>query len=186
MARLVLVRHGQAAAAWDADHDPGLDEQGGSQAAAVAEVLAAGERVPILASPLLRTRETAAPLERRWSMKATVEPGVGEIPSPIDDLGQRGAWLREVMQGTWSDLDATSRDWRDNVVATVRRIAAEVGDAVVFTHFVAINVVVGAATGDDRVVVCAPDHCSRTVIEVDTDGSIELIELGGQAQTIVR
>ena len=38
-------------------------------------------------------------------------------------------------------------------------------DTVVVTHFVAINVAVGWATGDDRVVTVSPDNGSVTAIE---------------------
>ncbi|MEY4230069.1 MAG: hypothetical protein RLZZ362_918, partial [Actinomycetota bacterium] len=41
MTRLYLVRHGRATAGWDVDPDPGIDELGRSQAAAVADRLAA-------------------------------------------------------------------------------------------------------------------------------------------------
>ena len=51
-------------------------------------------------------------------------------------------------------------------------------DTVVVTHFLAINAVVGAATDDDRVVGFAPAHCSRTVVDLDDDGGLRLVELG--------
>ena len=47
------------------------------------------------------------------------------------------------------------------------RFAQLRADTVVVTHFLAINAVVGAATGDDRVVCFAPAHCSRTTVELD-------------------
>jgi hypothetical protein len=56
---------------------------------------------------------------------------------------------------------------------------------VVHSHFIAINVVVGAALGDDRVVCFAPDNCSWTVVDVTGD-SISLVTLGEQATTEVR
>lgn len=183
MSRIILVRHGKAAAGWDADHDPGLDAAGAAQAEAMAASLASVGPLPLFVSPLRRTRETVAPLERLWGRTATVEPGVGEIPSPVADLAARGQWLRGVMQGSWDDIDDDSRAWRDDVVATVRRIGAA-GDAVIVSHFIAINAVVGAATGDRRVVCFAPDNCSQTVVEVDGE-QLDVVELGGQARTVV-
>ncbi|MBO0829919.1 MAG: bifunctional RNase H/acid phosphatase [Streptosporangiales bacterium] len=62
--RTVLLRHGQTAAARDGwfngSGDEPLTDEGRAQAAAVTDVLAAGERVDaVVASPLRRARETA-------------------------------------------------------------------------------------------------------------------------------
>jgi hypothetical protein len=50
---------------------------------------------------------------------------------------------------------------------------------------VAINAAVGAATGTDRIIVFTPDHCSRTVLDVDGDRLV-LVELGAERRTEVR
>ena len=181
MSRLVLVRHGRAAAGWDADLDPGLDEVGRSQAEDVAGALAEWDPLPMFTSPLRRARETAGPLEQRWRVPAEIRPAFSEIPSPTDDLAARGAWLRTVMAGTWSSCGPELQSWRSSVLAAMREIPS---DAVVFTHFIAITVAVGAARHDDRVVVFAPDNGSRTVVEVAGD-SVALVELGTVAQTSV-
>ena len=57
-------------------------------------------------------------------------------------------------------------------------------DAVVATHFVAINVAVGAATGDDRVWCCSPAHASVTELMLD-DGSLTLVTLGAETASQV-
>lgn len=182
MARLHLVRHGRAAAAWDADLDPGLDDVGRQQADAVAGRLAPLGPLDLLTSPMRRTRETAAPLERLWARRSRIEPAVSEVPSSSADLVERGVWLRGIMDGTWSAVDPERRAWRDSVVAG---LAALREDSVIFTHYIAINVAVGAATGDDRVVCFRPDHCSVTVLETE-DGALRLVRLGAEAETVVR
>ncbi|HUJ48347.1 MAG TPA: hypothetical protein VLV55_14525, partial [Rhizomicrobium sp.] len=53
-------------------------------------------------------------------------------------------------------------------------------DTAVFTHYIAINVAIGAAAGDDRVVVFSPDNCSVTILETD-GGVLRLIEKGREA-----
>jgi broad specificity phosphatase PhoE len=183
VSRVVLVRHGQAAAGWDSHPDPGLSEVGRAQAEAVASDLFA-DLAPraLLTSPLRRTRETAAPLEVAWGLTARVEPGVGEIVSPTEDLSERTAWLRRIMVGDWAAAGADLRLWRQGVLDTLTRL---VGDTVVFTHFVAINVAVGAATGDPRVTCFLPDNCSRTILDV-VDGGLRLLALGAEAHTTVR
>ena len=172
MTRLHLVRHGRAAAGWGDDPDPGLDDVGRAQADAAASTLAPLGPLPVVVSPLRRTRETAAAFERMWGVTAAVDPAVGEIPSPTDDLA-----------GRYGDLDDGLRGWRDDVVGALRSIAT---DTVVVTHYVAINAAVGAATGDDRLVCFHPDNCSVTVVEHDGPGSpLRVVDLGAERGTAV-
>src|SRR5258708_2444038 len=140
--RLILVRHGEAAAGWNQDRDPGLSDEGHRQAASVAAAPAAHGPLPIVVSPLRRTRETAAPLAAAWGAAATVDPGVGEIVSPIEDLEERTAWLRGFMAGTWDAADDAHLAWRSAVIDALAGIPH---DAVVVTHFIAINAPAGAA-----------------------------------------
>lgn len=183
MSRLVLVRHGEAAAGFASDVDPGLSDAGRLQAEQMAESVAADfDPVPILVSPLRRCRETAEPLERRWGVTATVDPDVGEVSSPTADLAGRGAWLRQFMQSSWDGCEAELLAWRQAVIDRLLRIEH---DTVVVSHFIAINVAVGEATGQRRVVCFRPDNCSRTVLEV-RDSTLQVVELGGEASTVVR
>ena len=183
MPRITMVRHGQAAAGFSDDLDPGLSDVGRVQAAAAADALASIGPLPIICSPLRRCQETATALAQHWGVEPIVDAAVGEIVSPADASGleARGAWLREAMQGTWSALGPEIQQWRDLVLGRVRAIET---DTVVHSHFVAINVVVGAALGDDRVVCFAPDNCSWTVFDVDGD-NITVVDLGRQANTKV-
>ena len=181
MPRLVLVRHGEAAAGWAADADPGLSERGREQAAAMAASLAPKGPLPIVVSPLRRTRETAAPLEAGWGTDARVDPAVGEIPSPTEDLGDRGTWLAQLFGRTWEEVDPELHDWRDAVLAGLRAISE---DTVVVTHYVAINVAVGAATGSSAFVSYNPDYCSQTVLDVEGD-RFAVVDFGTERSTRV-
>lgn len=180
-ARLYLVRHGKPAGTFSETADAGLDPAGAAQAEDVAGRLAPLGPLALLTSPLRRTRETAAPLERRWGRAAPVEPRVAEIPSPSLGLAERGTWLRGVMAGRWSEQAPALRAWRDDVV---RALAGCAEATVIFTHYVALNVAVGHATGDDRVTCFAPGHCSVTILEVD-GATLRLIEKGAEAATQV-
>jgi broad specificity phosphatase PhoE len=183
MTRLYLVRHGRAAAGWDTDPDPGLDGIGHRQAEAVAARLAPLGPLPVVTSPLRRCRETAALLTATWNVEARVEPAVAEIPSPEGvAMADRIDWLRTAMQGTWGALAQRYVTYRDQVVRTLTAIA---GDSVVFSHFVAINAAIGTAIGDDRLVVRSLDNCSVTVFDV-VDGSLQLVESGHEADTLIR
>lgn len=177
MPLLYMVRHGRAASGAETA-DPGLDELGRSQAEAVAKDLAPKGPLFILSSPLLRTRETARPLAALWKREPVIEEAVAEIPSPSGvELPERGAWLREFMAGSWRSAGPDMAEWRERCVAA---LVAQKEDTVIFSHFVAINVAMGAATGDDRVVSYSPQNCSVTVFE--TDGAkLALVARGSEA-----
>jgi len=178
MPRFHIVRHGKAAAGFGKDMDPGLDDLGRAQADAVAQRLKDIGPRAILSSPLRRTQETAAPLARLWGKTPVIEPAVAEIPSPKGmTLEGRVGWLRKLMAGSWRDVPDDLARWRAACIATA---AALPQDAVIFSHYVAINVLMGAALNDDRVVVFSPENCSVTVFE--TDGrALRLLEKGSEA-----
>jgi broad specificity phosphatase PhoE len=180
---LYLVRHGQATAGFGAHLDPGLSDLGRHQAEAAAARLASLGPLPIYSSPLARACETAAPLAQRWRRTPIIERRVSELPSPTLDLAERARWVREVMLRRWSDLDATLQVWRSALVACVSDFEE---DCVVFSHFIAINAVVGAATRDDRVVIFRPDYASVTEVASRAAGRLELVALGPEADTEVR
>jgi broad specificity phosphatase PhoE len=183
MTRLYLVRHGRAAAGWNTDADPGLDLIGQGQAEQVAERLSDAGPLYIESSPLRRCRETAAPLAVMWDRPISIEPRMAEIPSPSGvKMADRVDWLREAMQGTWSDLGLRFTTFRDSVGASLRSRTA---DAVVFSHFIAINAAIGLAVGDDRLVIRSLDNCSVTVVDV-IGGVLHLIEGGHEADTLIR
>ena len=181
MATIYLVRHGKAAAGFDGHPDPGLDETGRRQAETTAEDLATLPTMQIFSSPLARARETAEPLAQRWQREVIIEPRVAEIPSPTTDLTARATWLRQTMAGNWSDLDSELKQWRQAVIDFVLALSE---DSVVFSHYIAINVIVGAAQGDDQMVVFTPDNASVTTIN-NNAGMLRVLELGRTAITTV-
>ncbi len=182
MVRLHMIRHGKDGAGFGAELDPGLDDLGRAQAEAVAAELAPLGPCALLTSPLLRARETAAPLAALWGVAPVVARQVAEIPSGAVDLKGRRAWLGSVMAGAWSVVAPELLAWRRGVVDYLRGLER---DAVIFSHFIAINVAVGHATGEDRVRVFRPDNGSITTFETD-GGTLRLITLGREAETEVR
>ncbi len=181
MTTLYLVRHGKAAAGWDADHDPGLDPAGRAQAEEMAVLLASRGPLPLLVSPMARTRETAIPLAEQWQTEPHIEPRVSEIPSPVSDLAERARWLRGVAGNQWSQLEPTLQTWRSNLIEALRE---QTGDTVIVTHFIAINAAVGAAINEDRVVHFHPDYCSITTLRIDNN-RLSLLKQGDEATTRV-
>ncbi len=182
MPRIHLIRHGKAAAGFDADLDPGLDDTGRAQAEAAAEAMATKGPMHLVTSPLKRARETALPLARHWGLEPTVAPEITEIPLGSNDLQVRRAWLDSVMAGGWSVVTPELAAWRRGVIDYLLGLERE---SVVFSHYIAINVAVGAARGDDEVVVFRPDNGSITSFETD-GGTLRLLTLGWEAVTEIR
>ena len=77
-------------------------------------------------------------------------------------MGERVAWLREAMAGEWAALGDRYTAYRDRVADHVAAIPT---DTVVVSHFVAINAVIGACLGDDRLVIRSLDNTSVTLVE---------------------
>jgi len=184
LATLYLVRHAKPASTYGDSVDPGLDDTGLVQAVRAAEELQRlPNRLPVYTSPLRRCRETAKPLADAWGVQPIVFPEIGEVPSPPLGLKERQEWLRKGMAGDWASLQASAPPgspdyaaWRAALLDAVRAMA---GDAVIFSHFIAINVVIGAANKSEQVISFRPDHASITVIEAG-DGGIAIKTLGRQ------
>jgi broad specificity phosphatase PhoE len=90
------------------------------------------------------------------------------------------------MAGTWTEVANRSGshylDYRD---AIGQRVAQITTDTVVFSHFIAINAVIGVATENDAMVIASLDNCSVTTFEI-VDGKLVLIESGNEADTLIR
>jgi len=164
-----LVRHGEPAEAIGVD--PGLSARGHDQAALLARLSPA----LLVSSPLRRARETAAPIEAAWSVAARVDSTYRELPSGHVDSGDRRAWLRVALAGTFAELGDEQRAWRDAIVAAVRSCRE---DTVITTHAVVINAVTGFSQGDDAVLAWLPAHASVTEMRVDVDGTLTLVARG--------
>ncbi len=180
MAFIYFVRHGKAAAGFSEDADPGLNELGRAQAAAIApRLIAAGAE--LFSSPLRRARETAMPVEAGLGRAVRIVPAVSEIVAPVADLTARGAWLRGAMQGNWTDLSVEHQAWRWGVVDTLLGLPR---DAILFSHFIAINAAVSHALNDPRMVCFSPENCSVTVLD-NAGGALRVVELGEASATVV-
>lgn len=131
-------------------------------------------RLPVYTSPLRRCRETAKPLADLWGVQPIVLDEIGEVPSPPLSLKERQEWLRKAMASDWTNLQASAPPgspdysaWRSTLLDTIHAMA---GDAVIFSHFIAINVVAGAATNSEQVLNFRPDHASVTIVDVSEQG----------------
>jgi len=181
MPLIYLVRHGQAAAGYSEDPDPGLDDLGRAQAEAASKTLLTARPKRVLSSPLKRAQETAHPYAQAIGESVTLEPRVSEIPSPNLSVSERGAWLQGIMQGQWSNQSEALQAWQASLVDVLKE-ARE--DTVIFSHFVAINALVSAVTKDDQVLVFRPDNASITTFR-ETNGELALVAQGESRLTVV-
>jgi probable phosphoglycerate mutase len=82
---IVLIRHGEPE--WVRDGltivDPPLTDRGHRQAELLAEALAGEQFDEVLVSPLLRARQTAAPLLRALGRDEMIDPWLEEIRDPV-------------------------------------------------------------------------------------------------------
>ena len=174
---IFLVRHGEAAAGWGDHPDPGLSDLGQAQARQVASKLAELGATSLISSPMQRCRETSSPFAEHLGTSARIEPAVSEIVTP-DHVEDRVSWLRDLMAGQWPD---DMLPWCEGARDTV---AALPDGTAVFSHFVAINAIVGQITGQRDVLVFRPRHCSITMLE-KTEAGLKLVKLGDEAATRV-
>lgn len=178
---IYLVRHGQAAAGYSEDPDPGLSDLGRTQSETAAASLCAARPERILSSPLKRALETAEPYAQIVEQPIILEPRVSEIPSPNLSVSERGAWLQGIMQGQWSNQSTTLKAWQASLVDVLME-AEE--DTVIFSHFVAINALVSAVTKNDDVLVFRPDNASITTFR-QSEGELTLVNQGATRLTHV-
>ena len=185
--QIALVRHGRASAGWDTAVDPGLDDLGRKQAGEAAKKLVlifAGQPVQIISSPLLRCQQTAKPFADLRTIPVRVCAEVAEIPSPSGvEMSGRVDWLRAAMQGTWAELGGEYVEFRNSVVKFVQALETS---TVVFSHFIAINAVIGSLIGDDRLVIRSLDNCSITLLDRVSAGNLRIAQTGHEADTLIR
>jgi len=194
MPTLYVVRHGRVASNPANEADPELSPEGQKQARKVAEELHARlpATLPILTSPLRRCRETAAPLSAIWGIEPVIEPRIAEVPGPPTSALPRDEWLRRSLVADWPELitlGATLQDGYETTLTTWRAgvldaVFACPHDAVIFSHFVPVNVLTGRATRSERVACFLPDHTSVTVFET-TGEDIRLLERGRELKSKV-
>lgn len=177
---IYLIRHGEAAASWGEHPDPGLSKNGRAQADAVAATLSELGIQQIISSPMARCQETAQAFSSMSGLDLYVESRVTEIPTP-EGIEDRVSWLRGLMSGTWSDAPALVETWRENLLTAI--LGAPTNTAI-FTHFVAINAVVGHLENVSAVTVFRPNYCSLTKL-TKTDEAVSLFERGQSLATKV-
>ena len=177
---IYLVRHGEAAAGWGEDPDPGLSHLGRQQARQVRDELERYADLHIVSSPLQRAKETAQPLATALRKPLQVDERFREIPSPVG-ISDRQAWLSGFMRQEWLDQGPDILAWRDAAWDALFELE---GHTAIFTHFMIINAICSRLMESAETVCCVPDNGSVTRLKLD-DRSIKLVDIGRQMQTVV-
>ena len=184
MTDIWLVRHGEAAAGFGEDTDPGLSVLGRQQAEHAAALLAEQEQVgaeaALLSSPKLRAIQTGEPFATAIGAQLQIDARFIELPSP-SALAVRQDWIMQVLRSQWSELPDTVQAWRQDIVAAIDGMNRA---TVVFTHFLVINAVAARISGDDTVMQCLPANGSVHHLRIDA-GRWQWMKRGEMLQSVV-
>ena len=182
MTDIWLVRHGEAAAAFDQNTNPPLSDLGCEQAARSAESLS--QRVPedaqLLTSPKLRAIQTGKLFAEMRGKALDIDRRFIELPSP-GVLTERKDWIQRVLKGRWSELPESVHDWQCDIIEAIQALQAP---TVIFSHFLVINTVAAHMSGEDAVLQCLPANGSMHHLRVD-EGSWQWIARGEMLQSAV-
>ncbi len=167
MTDIWLVRHGEAAAGFAEDVDPGLSHLGHQQAANAAKHLAplVPTAATLLSSPKRRALETGKPFAMQRDQDLLSDARFIELPSP-GALSERHAWIQRVLKACWCDLPESVAEWRAGLVQALQECTTP---TVIFTHFLVINSVESRISGDDTVLQCMPGNGSVHHLHIDGD-----------------
>ncbi len=181
MANIYLIRHGQAAANWNEDLDPPLSELGRQQAQhATGQLMKIQgiEQFHCISSPIKRAYQTAEIFSHASGLNIQTEKRVAEIPSPIEDVQERMPWLVHIMKDSWPNLSPALNQWRQTMI---EYICALEHDSIIFSHYIAINVLIGYCQNSQQVISFNPANCS--IHHFSNQPEFEIIQLGTQANS---
>jgi len=181
---LLLIRHGETERVEleSGVADPPLTATGHNQARRLADWLADHERIDhLVTSPLLRARQTTAPVAKRLGREAEVVMSLAEFDAgsnsyiPMEEMrATRDPRFRAMVEGRWDELGSTidPEDFRRIAVATLDGIAAtHRGQTVaVICHGAIINAYLGAVIGTSRLLWFEPRYTSLHRVLVSTGG----------------
>lgn len=162
---LYLVRHGQTSFSREnrfcGTSDPSLTDAGQAMADALSSVYAATTWDAIYTSPMLRTRQTAAPLARLAGVTAVVEDGLTEIAYgdweglTVDEVKARWPeayeyWAKDVAsRGTPGGETAFHVAARAMRVVEAIRTRHPAGNVLVVSHKATLRIITCALLGLD-------------------------------------
>jgi probable phosphoglycerate mutase len=186
---LLLIRHGLPVRIERDDGapaDPPLSPEGQEQARRVARWLGGQPIDAIVASPLVRARETAQPLAHARGLEIQIEPGVRELDAdsdryiPLEELKQQDyqAWKAAMAGGLYAGVDVDA--FRREVVDAIERtIAAHAGRRVaIVCHGGVINAWASHVLGISELLFFDPYYTSINRFFAASTGERSVASLG--------
>ncbi len=188
---LLLIRHAEPVrigpGEGDGPADPPLTELGHQQARRLAAWLEAETIDHVVVSPLLRARETAAPLLERLARPPEIDDLLTEYDAradhylPVEELREtRDERWTAMVEGRWEDFGGEEpTSFRARVIPRIDAIAtAHAGERVaVVCHGGVINVFLADVLGIDRLLWFDPSYTSVSRTKVSRDGIRSLMTL---------
>jgi probable phosphoglycerate mutase len=185
---LILVRHAEPVRIVDADGpaDPPLAERGIKQAEALASYLGDEAIGAVWSSPMVRARETAAPLAAALGVDVVVDGELAEFDReatsyiPIEELkaAKDERWMAMV-EGTFEDNGVDPAAFKEGVVRAVDHIISgnPGGSVAVVCHGGVINAYLAHILGIDRPLWFEPKYTSihRVLASRRGDRSLETL-----------
>jgi broad specificity phosphatase PhoE len=186
--KIVLVRHGRPDEGHaERPHDPPLGHDGVQQARQTAALLAREGIGRVVTSPLLRARQTAEPLAERLGVALEVVDGWAEadrnlpLYRSVETLKAQGPteWRRflddpvRYVGGDPQAFRAAVLGALDALIESARRE----DHIAVFSHGLAINVVLSHALGLERIIHFPPGYGSVTRLRVRSSRAIGIVSV---------
>lgn len=190
---LLLIRHALPIRVEGASGpaDPALSDLGHRQAEALAGWLRPEPLDALVVSPMVRARETAAPLAESRGLEAVVHEGVAEFDKdadsyvPMEELKAAGdpRWQEIVDGGYFGDGDLTPEQFQSTVVDAVEDVIARHAGATaaIVCHGGVINAYVAHVLGIDTLLFFEPGYTSISRIRASRRGHRMVVSLNETA-----
>lgn len=182
---LIIIRHGRPERVENADGgvaDPALTEVGHRQSKLMADWMMAEHLDALYVSPMVRARETSAPLEEALGIEAEVVRGVREFDDgesayiPMEELKED----KEAWKAYLAENERTTRDeFRAEVLESLREItgANRSRRVAVVCHGGVINTYAADVMGLAGTMFFAPDYTSINRFMVASSGERSVLSL---------
>jgi probable phosphoglycerate mutase len=179
---IILVRHGEASAAWSAHPDPGLSKLGHLQAAKTGKSLI--DQIPLyqlISSPKKRAVETMELISQEKKYSYKLDDRFIEIPSENIATEAKKDWLIGIFKAPIAELPEAVKNWRDNLIAWIDNAN---DNFIVTTHYMVINALISYFTNSKSISYFHPDYASRTEIFLK-NGELTKLILGDDKKTVI-
>lgn len=190
---LILIRHALPIRVEGASGpaDPPLSELGHRQAEALVRWLEPEHLDALVVSPMVRARETAAPLAAARGLEPVVHEGVAEFDRdadsyvPMEELKAAGdpRWQEIVDGGYFGEGELTAEQFQATVVAAVEEVVARHAGATaaVVCHGGVINAYVAHVLGVDDLIFFEPGYTSISRVRASRRGHRMVVSLNETA-----